>query len=308
MGPLFGIFISYRRDSAAAFAGRLYDCLIDKLGKEHVFIDIDTIEPGEDFIEVLDKKLAQAVALIVLIGRDWLTCKDADGKAKLSNPNDFVRLEVATALKSEARVIPVLIDGARVPSSKDLPPDLASLSRRQAIAVDHGRFHQDVARLIDVCQQLLRQRAAENERTVQEKKAAEERQREMLNAEAGRKAREQADALRIAREKKLAEERRQAEADRVGRERAEAERIAREKKLAEERRQAEADRAGRERAEAERIAREKKLAEERRQRPWLGRQKRRRRSWPGSAREMKRDELRARGLRRGESESGYSRE
>jgi formylglycine-generating enzyme required for sulfatase activity len=169
-GPTSGIFISYRRESAAAFANRLCESLVGKLGNDRVFIDIDHIEPGEDFIEVLEKKLANAVALIVVIGRDWLTCRDAEGNVRLSSPDDFVRLEVATALNRKVRVIPVLIDGAQVPSVRDLPPELASLSRRQAIEIDHGRFHQDAAKLIEVCRKLL---AAEDERVAREQGAEE---------------------------------------------------------------------------------------------------------------------------------------
>jgi formylglycine-generating enzyme required for sulfatase activity len=264
-----GIFISYRRESAAAFAGRLYDSLAGRLGKEHVFIDIDHIEPGEDFVEVLEKKLAHAVALIVLIGRDWLTCKDGDGSARLANPDDFVRLEIATALNRKVRVIPVLFDGARVPSSQDLPPDLTSLSRRQAVEIDHGRFHQDAAKLIDVCQKLLRtaamdaqekaaaERDADAERIARETKSAEERDR----AEAGRRAVEQAEAERIEQEKTLAEELQREESLRLARERAETERIEREKNLAQVPRRADIERAAREKAEAERNAREGAAAE-----------------------------------------------
>src|SRR5271155_2652269 len=104
-----GIFISYRRESTAAFAGRLFDRLSTKFGPERTFIDIDMIEPGEDFVEVLERKLADAAALVVLIGRDWLDCKDTHGVPRLENPDDFVRLEVATALRRKVRVIPVLL-------------------------------------------------------------------------------------------------------------------------------------------------------------------------------------------------------
>jgi formylglycine-generating enzyme required for sulfatase activity len=150
-----GIFISYRRESSAGFAGRLYDRLTRKFGEARVFMDIDRIRPGDDFIQVLETELANAVALIALIGRDWLTCKDEDGNPRLSNPHDFVRLEIATALSRGIRVIPVLIDGARPPASKDLPDDLAPLSRRQALEIEHARFNQDAARLIEACEELL---------------------------------------------------------------------------------------------------------------------------------------------------------
>ena len=120
-----------------------------------MFMDIDMIEPGEDFVEVIEGKLADAVALVVLVGRDWLNCKDTEGRSRLENPDDFVRLEVVTALRRNVRVIPVLIDDAQMPTPQQLPDDLAPLSRRQAIRISHARFHQDVTELIDVLEKLL---------------------------------------------------------------------------------------------------------------------------------------------------------
>src|SRR5271168_4328077 len=113
-----GLFISYRRESTAAYAGRIFDRLSSKFGTERTFIYIDMIEPGEDFVEVLERKLADAAALVVLIGRDWLDCKDAHGRPRLDNPDDLVRLEVATGLFRKVRVIPVLLDGASMPASQ----------------------------------------------------------------------------------------------------------------------------------------------------------------------------------------------
>jgi hypothetical protein len=150
-----GIFISYRRGSTAAFAGRLFDRLSTQFGKDKTFMDVDGIEPGEDFVEVLENRLTDAVAMVVLIGPDWLHVKDARDRNRLDNPDDFVRLEVATALRRKVRVIPVLMDDAHMPTAEELPSDLALLSRRQAIAISHARFHQDTAELITVLEKQL---------------------------------------------------------------------------------------------------------------------------------------------------------
>jgi formylglycine-generating enzyme required for sulfatase activity len=158
-----GIFISYRRESTAGVAGRLFDRLCAKFGKDRMFIDVDMIEPGEDFVEVLERKLADAIALVVLIGPDWLTCKDASGSPRLDNPDDFVRLEVATALKRSVRVIPVLLDDARMPPSQLLPADLVGLGRRQSIEIRHARFHQDVEPLVNVLEKLIAAQSREAE-------------------------------------------------------------------------------------------------------------------------------------------------
>jgi hypothetical protein len=143
-----GIFISYRRQSTAAFAGRLFDRLAAHFGKDSVFIDFDHIEPGEDFVEVIERNLRDASALLVLIDQGWLTALDSRGIPRLSNSSDFVRLEIAAALRRGVRVIPVLIDGTPMPSAESLPEELAPLSRRQALEISHNRFHQDASDLL----------------------------------------------------------------------------------------------------------------------------------------------------------------
>jgi tetratricopeptide (TPR) repeat protein len=102
----------------------------------------------------LSASIADAAAMVVLIGPDWLGCKDSRGHVRLENPNDFVRLEVATALRRNVRVIPVLMDNSRMPASEQLPEDLAPLGRRQALEVSNLRFNQDAARLIEVLEKL----------------------------------------------------------------------------------------------------------------------------------------------------------
>lgn len=84
-----GIFISYRRDDTAAYAGRLFDRLEKHFSREHIFMDIDHIEPGEDFVEVIQKKLSAVDVAIVLIGKQWLDITDATGHRRLDDPDDF---------------------------------------------------------------------------------------------------------------------------------------------------------------------------------------------------------------------------
>jgi hypothetical protein len=103
------IFISYRREDSGASAGRLHDRLREHFGRDNVFMDIDTIEPGLDFTDVIERTVASCDVLIALIGRQWLTSTDAAGQRRLDNPEDFVRLEIAAALKRNIRVIPALV-------------------------------------------------------------------------------------------------------------------------------------------------------------------------------------------------------
>ena len=143
------IFISYRRDDSAPYAGRLYDRLTARFGKGQVFMDIDQIDPGEDFVEVIDRKVGACGVAVVLIGKAWLNTSDAEGKRRLDDPEDFVRLEVAAALKRNIRVLPVLVGGATMPKMQQLPAPLAMLSRRNAFEISDSRFHTDVDKLIE---------------------------------------------------------------------------------------------------------------------------------------------------------------
>jgi hypothetical protein len=149
------IFLSYRREDSGGWAGRLYDRLRRHFGDEHVFMDIDAIEPGLDFVEVIRQAVQSCDVLITLIGRQWLTIADATGQPRLANPEDFVRLEIATALERNIRVIPVLVQDAPMPRSADLPDDLKGLSRRNALEISDIRFHSDVDRLITVLDSVL---------------------------------------------------------------------------------------------------------------------------------------------------------
>ncbi|MGH7505191.1 MAG: toll/interleukin-1 receptor domain-containing protein, partial [Longimicrobiales bacterium] len=145
-----GIFISYRREDTGGAAGRLYDRLCDRFGSGRVFRDVDTIAPGERFARKIDEKLAGTDVLIALIGREWITSAGEDGRSRLHDADDFVRLEIGTALRRGIPVIPALVENAQMPRAEELPADLAPLAQCQAIEIDDAAFHEDVGRLISV--------------------------------------------------------------------------------------------------------------------------------------------------------------
>jgi hypothetical protein len=151
----FGIFISYRRSDQAAMAGRLYDKLVGKFGYGKVFMDVDSIDLGLDFVEVLEQTLARCKALIVVIGRDWLSAQDEDTNRRLDNPDDFVRLEIEMALMRDIRVIPILVDGTRMPRAIELPDSIKALSRRNGRDIWNARFNSDCLELISTLERIL---------------------------------------------------------------------------------------------------------------------------------------------------------
>jgi len=141
------IFISYRRVDSQAYVGRLYDRLSKRFGRKNVFMDIDTINPGADFGDVIEKAVSSCDALLVVIGEQWLRITDDSGQRRLDNPRDYVRLEITTALERDIRVIPVLVGGASMPSFSDLPEPLNRLARLNALQIG-PHFHPDVNRLL----------------------------------------------------------------------------------------------------------------------------------------------------------------
>src|ERR1700676_5260121 len=149
------IFISYRREDASYPAGRLYDNLHIRFPQNEIFMDVDSLKPGIDFVKTIEERVGACDVLVAVIGKRWLSSADEEGRRRLDNPEDFVRLEVATALKRGVRVIPVLVEGALMPRSSELPDDLKPLARRNALNVSHERFRADSKRLIDEIEQIL---------------------------------------------------------------------------------------------------------------------------------------------------------
>ena len=136
------IFISYRREDSSGHAGRLFDGIRDRFGDESVFMDVTDIRPGDDFVTALDAALALCGVVLVVIGPQWLMCTDASGRRRLDDPGDHLRIEIAHALHGKARVIPVLVRGARMPAEHELPDDLKALvddARRRRSVTAVGR-------------------------------------------------------------------------------------------------------------------------------------------------------------------------
>ena len=123
-----GIFISYRREDSGPYAGRLRDALRNRFGAEQVFRDIDSVDPGERFRRLIEQEVSSCDALLALIGPAWLAITDDAGRRRLDDPDDYVRLEIATALdRDDVLVIPVVVGPTSMPAAADLPKPLASI-------------------------------------------------------------------------------------------------------------------------------------------------------------------------------------
>ena len=143
------IFINYRREDSISIAGRLYDRLSQTFGRKNIFMDVDHIPAGVDFVAHLNSQVAACNIILVVIGPHWLEAKDENGGRRLDNPDDFVNIEITTALAREIRVIPVLVDGASMPKAGELPDPLKALARRQAVEVRQLHFGRDAEALVE---------------------------------------------------------------------------------------------------------------------------------------------------------------
>jgi hypothetical protein len=153
-GAVRDIFLSYRRADTSGHAGRLTDLLEARFGRGSVFRDVESIDGGTDFVHAIDKALAGARVMLVLIGNTWSSETAPDGTRRLDNVGDFVRQEVATALAQGLPVVPVLVEGVQMPEEDLLPGDLKPLSRLQAVEVSEGRWDYDTGRLIETIARL----------------------------------------------------------------------------------------------------------------------------------------------------------
>jgi TIR domain-containing protein len=149
------IFINYRREECGWQADRLCDQLVKHFNKGQVFKDIDSIKPGDDFIEVITKEIGSCHVLLALIGDKWLTITDKSNRRRLRNTDDPVRLELETALRCKVRIVPILIDGARMPLADELPASLADIVHRHAFEVSRSRFNDDVERLLAALDEII---------------------------------------------------------------------------------------------------------------------------------------------------------
>ena len=149
------VFICYRREDTAAHAGRLYDAMVARFGERNVFMDVD-LAPGVDFVERITEVVSSCQVLIVVMGPNWATVEDEDGERRICDPDDFVRLEVETALRRpEVTPIPALVSEARMPKREELPAELQPLTRRNALELSDSRWTYDVERLHNTLDELL---------------------------------------------------------------------------------------------------------------------------------------------------------
>jgi len=146
--PSSRIFVSYRHDADAMAAGWLVERLAGHFGKKQIFKDVDSIEPGDDFVKVITDAVGSCDVLLALIGRQWLTMTGEDGRRRLDDPKDFVRLEIEAALNRDIRLIPVLIEGTKMPRAEEVPPSLAPLVNRQGLDFSSANAEPEFDRLI----------------------------------------------------------------------------------------------------------------------------------------------------------------
>ena len=142
------VFLNYRRGDSEGQARALFVELTRLLGKDSVFMDVDSIALGRDFRTILQERLGSCDVMVSLIGPDWLDAADPSGNRRLESPTDFVRQEIAAALKRNIPVIPVLVQGARMPESERLPDDLRDLPYRNGFELGHSTWESDVAEMV----------------------------------------------------------------------------------------------------------------------------------------------------------------
>lgn len=181
------IFINYRRDDDAGFTQALYRRLEQTFPSESLFMDVDNIAPGLDFVQVLNEEVARCDVVIAVIGKNWLSAADETGERRLHNPEDFVRIEIESALAQKKRVIPVLVNDAKMPRSTELPESLKAFARCSAVRLTHERFRADTAGLIKSLEQVLSEteagRKADGDAVLRDAKAREKAEAERLRQE-----------------------------------------------------------------------------------------------------------------------------
>lgn len=168
------IFINYRRGADAGYSGRLFDRLLGVFPQQQLFMDVDNIAPGLDFVRVLNERVAECDVVLAVIGKGWLDARDASGKRRLDDPDDFVRIEIASALNQDKRVIPVLVNDASMPRPEELPEVLRPLARRNAVRLTHERFRSDADGLIKALQQSFDEIESERHEAEAARRAAQQ--------------------------------------------------------------------------------------------------------------------------------------
>src|SRR6201987_3738859 len=141
------VFISYRREITAGEARALFNQLLGKLGKNSVFMDVDSIALGRDFRGALQKTLESCDLMLGLIGNDWADVKDEEGRPRLQSPGDFVRLEIEEGRRRDLVVTPILVQGAHMPAPEQLPAEIRDLVYRNGFELSHNRWESDFAEM-----------------------------------------------------------------------------------------------------------------------------------------------------------------
>lgn len=144
------IFISYRREDAGGHARHLFSELAELYGEKNVFMDVVTLAGGEAWADRIDEEVARCDVFLALIGKRWLEARDEEGNRRLDEPGDYVRREVASGLARDTLVIPVLLDGVKMPSEEELPDEIDALSRRNAVELTSSRWDYDFERLCEL--------------------------------------------------------------------------------------------------------------------------------------------------------------
>ena len=159
------VFISYRRSDSAGYAGRLMDRLKTELGQDLLFMDVETIPLGSNFEKVLHEEIGKCHVLLALIGPTWCDARHENGKRRLDDAKDFVRMEISAGLQRDIPLIPILLDGAKMPRADQLPNELKGLTSRNGLDVRHASFNEDVARLAHSLKEQLDRGGAQHAKT-----------------------------------------------------------------------------------------------------------------------------------------------
>jgi hypothetical protein len=141
------VFISYRRGDGAGYAMVLNERLVRHFGAARVFRDIDDLGPGTNFVARIESAIGSCAVVVALMGTNWAGVLP-DGRRRLDDPNDFLRLEIVSAIQLGVRIIPVLVQGASMPSREELPEPIKPLASRQALRIDDSAVEFGVSKLI----------------------------------------------------------------------------------------------------------------------------------------------------------------
>jgi class 3 adenylate cyclase/tetratricopeptide (TPR) repeat protein len=138
------LFINYRRTDVAGHAGRLFDALSQQRGVAQVFLDRDTIPVGVDFARFIRESIDGCDTVLALIGRGWADARDRDGRRRIEQPDDYVRLELEAAFAHRIPILPILLQDAEMPPESALPPSIAALARLNALELSDRRWRRDI--------------------------------------------------------------------------------------------------------------------------------------------------------------------